>query len=211
MSCEFQSRASPRLRPAGFAQARASAVLRPAGNFLSGDKKSPKNTFSKSLPWRSCFGKRGESLAPHSEGLRIPAGLLARNSAHGCCQQYFYSTAVRMAQCVQCRSCRCNTIQSGALRGLAVHRCSSSVAVFFKGVSLVTFFALAKKVTRSAARRVEALFFQSAISARCEALRGLAAHRCSSSVAVFSNGVSLTRSSAGRVEALFFPSAIAAP
>lgn len=181
MSCGFQSRAFPRLRPVGFAQARASAVLRPAGNFLSGDKKSPKNTFRKNRPRRNCFGKRVESLAPHSDGLRTC----------GCCQRYFYSPALRRAewtQRAQCRSCRRNIIQSGVLRGIAAHRCSSSVTVFFRGVSLVTFFAQAlrrrsgtnsvagraaakgrtpgvKKVTRPSAGRVETLFFQSAIAA----------------------------------------------
>jgi hypothetical protein len=161
MSCEFQSRPSARLLPAGFTQARASAVLRPAGGFLSGDKKSPKNTFRTNRPRRSCFGKRVELLAPHSQGLRIPAGLLASNSPNGCYQRYFCSSALRRAQWVPCRVGPCKTIQCGALRGIAAHRCSSSVAVFFKGVSLVTFFAQAKKVTRSSAGRVEALFSQS--------------------------------------------------
>jgi hypothetical protein len=166
----------------------ASAVLRPAGNFLSGDKKSPKNTFRKSLFWRSCFGKRVELSAPHSERLRIPASLPESNSANGCCQRYFYFTALRRAEWAQCRSYLCNTLQSGTLRGIAAYRCSSSVTVFSKGVSLVTFFAQAlrrrsgansvagraaakgrrpgvKKATRSSAGRVEAPFFQSAIAA----------------------------------------------
>jgi hypothetical protein len=173
MSREFQSRTSAGLRPAGLAQARASAVakagasavLRPAGDFLFGDKKSPKNTSRKSRPWRSCFGKRVASLAPHSQGLRIPAGLLAINSANGCYQRYFCSSALQRAQWVPCRVGPCKTIQYGALKGIAACRSSSSVAVFFKGVSLVTFFAPAKKVTRSSAGRVEAPFIQSSKTA----------------------------------------------
>jgi hypothetical protein len=188
MSRGLQSRASARSRLAGFARARASAVLRPAGNFLSGGKKSPKNTFKRSLPRRNCFGKRGESPAPQSESLQIAAGLLADNLAKNRYQRHFCLTALCRGQWVSCRVGLRNAVQCGALRGISAHRCSSSVAVFFKGVPLVTFFAQAlrrrsgansvagrvaamgrmpgvKKVTRSSAGRVEAPFFQSAFAA----------------------------------------------